>query len=183
MTNFTLDNIKKRYSCRAFTDEMPTDEHLMAAARAAIQSPSAVNRQAWRIVIVKNRALIDEMEAEGMKALAAMPDRSGYDRIMGRGGKLFYNSPCMIMVPAQPNTDIDNGIVCQTISLAAESMGMGSLICGLAGLAFSGDKAEYFKQKLGFPEGYEFGIAVLLGFSAKETAPHEPDEGKISVVE
>ena len=183
MTNFTLDNIKKRYSCRAFTDEMPTDEQLMAAARAAIQSPSAVNRQAWRIVIVKNRALIDEMEAEGMKALGAMPDRAGYDRIMGRGGKLFYNSPCMIMVPALPNTDIDNGIVCQNIALAAESMGMNSLICGLAGLAFSGDKAAYFKQKLGFPEGYEFGIAVLLGFSAGETAPHEPDESKISIVE
>lgn len=42
---------------------------------------------------------------------------------------------------------------------------LANLICGLAGLAFAGDKAAYFKKKLGFPEGCEFGAAVLLGAS------------------
>jgi len=50
--------------------------------------------------------------------------------------------------------------------------------------SFAGDKGEEFKQRLGFPDGYEIGIAVLLGYAANPGGkPHEPDFGKITVIE
>ena len=185
----TIEAIHARYSCRAFSDRMPSDEDLQTIAEAACASPSGMNRQLWRIIIVKSKELLADLEAEGMKNLAAFPDKSTYDRIMSRGGKLYYNAPCMIVVPiakAEPTGAelFDCGIVSANIALAAASLGVDSLICGLAAFSFAGDKGAEFKERLGFPAGYEIGIAVLLGYAANHGGkPHEPDLTKISVVE
>ena len=181
----TIEAIHTRYSCRAFSAKMPSDENLRVIAEAAAASPSGMNRQPWRIVVVKNRELIGELEAEGMKNLAAAPDKSMAERIMSRGGKLYYNAPRMIVVPiAKPGpagTELfDCGIVAENIALAAASLGIDSLICGLAAFSFSGEKGAAFKRRLQFPNGYEIGIAVLLGYAANPGGkPHEPDLTKI----
>lgn len=185
--NDTLKTILERYSCRKFTGEMPTDEQLQAIAEAAVAAPSSVNRQAWRVIAVKNRELMADMEAEGLRIIAALEDKRLHERLMARGGTLFYGAPCIIMVPLDtaqlPDASLDCGIVCQNIALAATSLGLGNVICGLTALAFSGEKGEEFKKRLGFPEGFEFGGAVLVGCSAARTEPHEPDIGKISFIE
>lgn len=185
----TIETIRTRYSCRAFSAKMPSDADLQVIATAAVASPSGMNRQLWRIIVVKNKELLADLETEGMKNLAALPDRSAYDRIMSRGGKLYYNAPCMIVVPIE-NTEpggadlFDCGIVSENIALAATSLGIDNLICGLAAFSFAGEKGAEFKRRLGFPDGYEIGIAVLLGYAANPGgAPHEPDLGKITVIE
>lgn len=180
--NATLAAIARRYSCRAFTPEPPTDEQLRAIAQAAVQAPSGMNRQAWHITVVKDKALIDALEQEGLRALAEM-DEAGYRRVQARGGTLFYGAPSLVMIAIQPGTELDCGIACQNVVLAAEAQGVSSLICGMARLAFGGDKAAEFERCLAFPEGYAFGIAVLLGHEAQPGTPHAPDESKISWVE
>ena len=185
----TIEAIKTRYSCRAFSDKMPADELLRVIAEAAVASPSGMNRQLWRVIIVKNRALIADMDAEGMQNLSVMPNKAMYERIMSRSGKLFYNAPCMIVVPiARAETAgaelFDCGIVSENITLAATSLGVDSLICGLVAFSFAGAKGIKFKQLLRFPEGYEIGIAVLLGYATNPGGkPHEPDLSKISTIE
>jgi nitroreductase len=112
-----------------------------------------------------------------------------YERIMSRGGKVFYDAPCHIIVPvskAEPAGAelFDCGIVAQNIALAATSLGINSLICGLIAFAFVGEKREYFAKRLGFPDGFEVGISVLLGYAAEPSGkPHELDFGKILSVE
>ncbi len=185
----TLETIRTRYSCRDFSDNPPSDADLRIIAEAAVCSPSGVNRQLWRIIVVKNKLLIGEMEEEGMKTLKALPDRGMYERIMSRGGRLFYNAPRMIVVPVAKTNPagaelFDCGIVAENIALAARSIGVDSLICGMAAASFAGERSGEFKRRLGFPEGYEIGIAVLLGCAAKPGGkPHEPDYNKITVIE
>ena len=182
--NETLNVIAGRYSCRDYQSEMPADESLMTIANAAIQAPSGMNRQPWRVIVVKDQTLIQDLESEGMAYLKGMEDQTAYQRIMARGGRLFYNAPCMIVVAIDPapNTSalIDCGILCQNITLAAASIGIASVICGFAGMAFvNGSRASEFSKRLGFPEGYVFGCSVLLGYSKTAKAPHEPDQSKI----
>lgn len=188
MITETIQTMLRRYSCRAYTDEMPSDEMLNLIAKAAVAAPSAVNCQNWRIIVLKNKELINEMEAEGINFLASQDDKSRYDRIISRGGKMLYNAPCMIVVPVNKDEaigyeKIDLGIVVENIALAAASLGINSVICGMISTCFAGSKNEYFKQQLGFPKGYEIGIAVLLGYTQKEGQPHELDFSKISFVE
>jgi nitroreductase len=183
--NPTLATIAARYSCRAYDARPPERDKLLAVAQAALCAPSGMNRQPWRIVVVTDKGFIEEMDTEGMRIISQWEDKAAYNRFMARGGSLFYDAPVMLVVAKLPGTDADTGIVCQTIALAAHSVGLASVICGMAGVVLGGEKGEKntFIQRLDLPEGYEFGMAVLVGY-AKEGGgkPHVPDEGKISWV-
>ena len=181
--NDTLKTIATRFSCRSFTDQRLSDEQLHLLAQAAIQAPSGMNGQPWQIIVVKDTKLIADMDTEGMRVLAAMEDKSAYERMMSRGGKLFYNAPCMIVVAIKNNAQLDCGIAAQNVVLAATSMGINNLHCGLLGLAFAGDKAGDFKRRLQFPDSYECGIGILLGYAAGSSTPHTPDQSKITIIE
>ena len=182
--NETLKTIKNRYSCRSYTGEMVEQEKLEAIALAAVQSPSAMNNQPWQIIVVKDKTLIDEMDAVTMEMLSKdETQKMTYTRMMMRGGKIFYNAPCMFVIAKEPGTDLDCGIVTENIALAASSLGLGNVICGLARLAFDTEKGDEFKAKL-IPEGYELGMTVLVGYAADtdECTPHEVDMGKVKYV-
>jgi hypothetical protein len=51
--------------------------------------------------------------------------------------------------------------------------------------SFIGEKSDYFKERLGFPQGYEVGLSVLLSYADESGVkpPHELDMGKVSWVE
>lgn len=186
--NETLKVIKERFSCRSFTDKIPQEKDLLAIAQAAVQAPSGMDRQGWHVIVVMNKDLIDDMEAAGLEILSGMEDKSMYERIMARGGKLFYNAPCMIFIAikeAYPKGAelIDCGILAQNIVLAATSLGIANMHCGFVGLAFAGNRAGEFKKRLQFPEGYEPGMGVLLGYTDNPTPPHVPNQEKITVIE
>ena len=184
-----ISAIHARYSCRGFSGRMPPDEDLRAIAKAAAAAPSGMNRQLWRVIVVKNKELLADLEDEGMKNLAAIPDKSMHERIMSRGGKLYYGAPSMVVIPigkSEPEGAelFDCGIIAENVALAAASLGIDSLICGLAAMSFAGSKGDEFKRRLAFPVGYEIGIAVLLGYAQSPGGkPHEPDIGKISFID
>jgi len=181
--NETLKTIKTRYSCRSYTGEAITKEQIEAIALAAVQSPSGLNQQPWKIVVLQNKAVIDEMDALLMKKLSEQEDRSAYDRMMSRGGKVFYNAPCMYVIAKLPGKDMDCGIVSENMALAASSLGLGNVICGMAGMLINDAIGAKYKDLL-IPDGYEFGVALLVGHpAAPNGTPHEPDLSKIIYIE
>jgi len=185
--NETLKTIETRYACRSFKPDMPSSEDLNVIANAAIESPSGMNLQNWKIIVVKNKKLIDDIEEEAMNILKNMEDNSAYERIMSRGGKVYYNAPCMIIVTIDTAEksfqEMNCGIVCENIALAATSLGLGNVICAMVGIPLGGDRGEEFKERLKFEKGHEFGIAVLIGYAKNEGKPHKPDTSKISFIE
>jgi len=189
--NDTLKTIAERYSCRNFSDKAVSEADLQAIANAGIQAPSARNVQGWHITVVKNKALIAEIEAEGIRVISELPDKSTYGRIMGRGGKLFYNAQAVVFIAVNKNAAehydryaaVDLGIAAQNISLAATSLGIDNCHCGMVAFCFAGGKAAEFKSKLKLPDGYECDYGVLLGYGKEQGAPHAPDKSKITYIE
>ena len=82
--NETIKNIMERNSCRDFKDTPLTDEQLKTIVDAALAAPSAMNRQPWHLVVVKDKALIDELDAAGMGIISAAEDKSTYNRMKER---------------------------------------------------------------------------------------------------
>ena len=181
--NETLKTIAERYSCRDFADTPLTAAQAGALARAAVAAPSAMDRQPWRVIVITDKAIIDEMDAEGMRLLAA-GDQAAYERFMSRGGRLFYNAPCMVLAVSDGSgcAAMDCGILSENVALAAHALGLGSVICGMAGVPLDGPRRSEFKQRLHIPDGYGFGIAVLVGTAKSGKAPHEPDMGKVTFI-
>jgi nitroreductase len=183
--NETLKTIMERYSCRDFTGTPLTGTQVKSLVEAALASPSGMNRQPWHVIVITDKKLIDELDGEGMKILSAADDKSGYDRIMSRGGKLFYNAPCMIIAATDKSNPsaMDCGILSENIALAAHSLGLGNVICGMAGIPLSGPLGDDFKKRLKFPAGCDFGIAVLIGTAKSTKEPHELDMTKVTYIE
>ena len=119
-----------------------------------------MNRQPWQVVVITDKQLLDEMDAYGMGTL----EGDALERFEKWGGKLFFNAPVMFLVLKKPNADMDAGIVAQNITLVATSLGLGSVICGMARIPFNGNKSEEFRNRVGIPEGWEFGVSVLVGY-------------------
>jgi nitroreductase len=143
-----------------------------------------MNRQPWHIIMVTDKALIEELDGEAMKILSEAQDKSGYERIMSRGGKVYYNAPCMMLIASDgsPLAAMDCGILSQNVALAAHSLGLGSVICGMAGIPINGPRGEEFKKRLKFPEGFSFGIAILIGKAKTGKEPHELDRAKVTYI-
>jgi nitroreductase len=182
--NETLKTIAERYSCRDFADTALTDKQIKAIVEAGLAAPSGMNRQPWHIIIITDKSLIEELDAEGISILAAADDKSVYERIMSRGGKLFYNAPCMVMVASDGSglAAMDCGILSQNVVLAAHSLGLGSVICGMAGIPLSGPRGDELKKRLRFSDSYYFGIAILVGTAKSTKAPHELDMEKVTYI-
>jgi Nitroreductase len=180
--NETLNTIKNRYSCRNYTGEPIEPEKIEAIALAGVQAPSSMNNQPWKIIAVTNKELIDEMNNEGLNVLEKAEDKSAYERIKSRGGKLFYNAPAMFLVLKKAGKDLDCGIVSANISLAATSLGLGNVICAMTSIPLNSPNGAIFKEKLGINEDWEFGMSILVGITNDQGTPHTPDITKIHYI-
>jgi len=183
--NEVLKAIAERYSCRDFTGEPLTKEQVEALVEAALAAPSAMNLQPWHVIMITDKGLLDDMNDETMKILEAEEGQAGYKRIMERGGKVFYNAPCMIMIAAANDSDwapLDCGILSENVALAAHSLGLGNVICGMARIPLNGAKGDDFKKRMKFPDGYDFGMSVLVGKAKSGKEPHELDRGKVTYI-
>lgn len=70
-----MELINMRRSIRSYLDKPVEEEKIELLLRAAMQAPSAMNQQPWRITVIEDRELLDEL-AEGLlygKMLAQAP--------------------------------------------------------------------------------------------------------------
>lgn len=182
-TSETLDIIARRYSCRAFSDKPVPDDVLDAILTAGLHAPSANNKQPWRLVVVRDKALIEQVDAAGVAALKEK-DPAGYERTMGRGGQMLYNTPVLILIAEQlidsPYPDLDCGILASHLVLAAASLGVDSCIAGMPRNSFAGDDGAALAKRVGIPDGFRFALSVMLGYAAGDARPgHDIDRTKI----
>ena len=179
----TLDAIKQRYSCRDFAPTPVPAATLHQIGAAGLHAPSAVNRQPWRIITVADPALIAEFERAGLAALQAR-DKEGYDRVMGRGGRILYGATAVVIIArateASNYSKYDVGIVAAHIALAATALGVDNVVAAMPGGALTVPGSEDLARRLGIPEGFEFGLSVLLGYAAGAPgAQHAVDLNKL----
>ena len=186
MTNETLSLIASRRSHRAYEPTPLTQPQLDALLQAAVESPSAVNRQPWHFTVVRNQKLLDEMNRAVWEQMMKRDSQRRSPRFADRDFHVFYHAPTVIFIsgmPDNPYTPIDGGIAVENIALAAESMGLGSVILGMPRDAFAGDRADEFRKELQFPEGWDFVIAIAVGVPADTKEPHPVKNDRIAFVD
>lgn len=161
-----LNAIAERSSTRGYTEQKLTSEELDALIKAGLQAPTAGNTQEISISVVdSSNPILKEIE-----------DEKNEGQI--QANNFYYDAPTILFLSGKADfswTAIDAGIAVENISLAAEGLGLGSLIIGCIRNALIGDKKEYFANALKFPEGYEFAIAIAVGHRAVIKEPHTID--------
>ncbi|MDR0999467.1 MAG: nitroreductase [Clostridiales bacterium] len=173
ITNPVLQAIADRRSIRGYTSDPISKEQIDVLLKAAVESPSARDAQPWHFTVVQNADLLDEINEEAIKNFGIT------DRM-----HIFYHANTCIFISADSSNSwgrLDCGIAAGIIALSAHSMGLGSVILGMPGGAFEGDKREHFEKLLKFPEGHAFAIAIAIGVpsATKEAHPIQPNKTAI----
>lgn len=184
MNNEVLSAMAARRSHRAYKPEQLTPEQLDAIVLAALQSPSAVDGQPWHFSVVQDRQLLERITQAAHRRAAALPPSERISRFDDPSFHLHYHAPTVIFLSATdtPNHRIDCGIAVQQIALAAQSLGLGSVIVGLARMAFETPEAEELEEALDFPPGYQFIISIALGTPDDQKAPHPIHRDKVTII-
>ena len=170
--NNILDAIEKRSSTRGYTAEKLTDAELEKLLKAGLQAPTAANKQEIHISVLDgDNPVLAEIEAE----------KNAQMNVQSPSANFYYSAPLVMILSGDksfPWSALDAGIMVENIALAAEGLGLGSVIIGVIKGAMSSGKKEYFAKTLKFPENYEFEIAIAIGHKAVEKEPHEYEMGK-----
>lgn len=170
--NNILDAIQKRSSTRGYTEEKLTDEDLKRLLHAGLQAPAAMNKQEIHISVVDgDNPILAEIEEE----------KNVLMNVQSPSANFYYSAPLVMVLSGDksfPWSTLDAGIMVENIALAAEGLGLGSVIIGVIKSAMLGEKMEHFAKALRFPENYEFKIAIAIGHKAMEKEPHEYDMEK-----
>ena len=185
MSQDVLKIIADRRSHRAYKDTPITQEQLNILLEAAVASPSANNRQPWHFTVVRDQALLDQINDATRESVMKRPAESRSPRFADPAFHVFYHAPTVIFLSGMPDnyyTHIDCGIAVENIALAAEGIGLGSVILGMPRGAFQTERADAFRRALDFPEGWDFVIAIAVGVPADTKDAHVVGEGKISFV-
>ncbi|HSK67946.1 MAG TPA: nitroreductase [Candidatus Limnocylindria bacterium] len=185
MQNDTLRLIAARRSHRAYKPEQLTEEQLTAIMDAALASPSGNNRQPWHFTVVQDQALLDRVNRAAFEAAMARAPETRSPRFAQPTFHVFYHAPTVVFLSAakeSPWEVVDCGIAVQNIAIAAESLGLGSVILGLPREAFSGKDRGELEKALKFPEGYSFVISIAVGTPDDDKAAHEPKPGLIDYI-
>ena len=111
MMNETLSLIASRRSHRAYLPDQITSEQLDALIAAAVQSPSAVNRQPWHFTVVQDGKLLRDINAAVREQ--ALKSANPGPRFADPAFDVFYNAPTVIFISGDKDnswTQIDCGI-------------------------------------------------------------------------
>ncbi len=129
--NETIEVIKRRRSIRKFKPKQIPDEYLQEILECAILAPNARNQQKWHFTVIQNKETLDKMAnimEEGML-------KSGIDFLAQRAKdpnfNPFWNAPTVILITADKTArfaEIDCALAAENILIAAESLGLGSII-------------------------------------------------------
>lgn len=185
--NEVLKAIQDRRSTRGFNDVQLTEAQLQALIDAALASPTARNTQMWHFSVVQDKQLLDQFSRDAAELMAATMPAGSRGRFEDKDFHLFYHAPTVIFISRPQEcsnrfVEVDCGIACENIALAAQSMGLGSVIVGMAMDLFLSERGEHYKHAFGFPEGYGFSIAIVVGNNTVTKEAHPIGEGKVNIV-
>ena len=141
MENQAINNIMTRVSVRNFTGEKISDEQIETLLRAGMAAPSAINKQPWAFVVIKDEAILAKLgealpysRCSNKPAIAIIPCGDLSKAIPGEMAGFWIN---------------DVSAATENILLAAHAMGLGAVWTGLHP---DMNRAKMVQEMLGMPE-------------------------------
>ena len=169
-----LEALYTRRSIKGFTDKMPSQEEIDKVTKAGMAAPTGMGLQSPYIVVVKNKALRDE--------IARMNGA-----IMGTTVDPFYGAPVIIVVLAARSRGTylyDGSLVMGNMLNAAHAMGLGACWIHRAKEVFASERGKQLLAEWGITEDVEGIGNVALGYAAVGPKPAKPrKEGYVRVIE
>ena len=169
-----LKALYTRRSIKGFADQMPSQDEIDKVTKAGTAAPTGMGMQSPYIVVVKNKALRDELSKMNAEVLGTHADP-------------FYNAPFILVVLASNsrNTYMNDGsLVMGNMLNAAHAIGLGACWIHRAKEVFESERGKQLLKEWGIDDDCEGIGHIALGYPAMEPKPAKPrKEGYVRVIE
>ena len=169
-----LEALYTRRSIKAFTDEMPSQADIDKITKAGMAAPTGMGAQSPLIVVVKNKALRDELSRMNAE-------------VMGTHADPFYNAPVIIVVLADKTRGTymyDGSLVMGNMLNAAHAVGLGACWIHRAKEVFASERGKALLKEWGIEGDYEGIGHIALGYANMQPKPAKPrKDGYVRVIE
>lgn len=144
--NEVLQVIAERSSIRAYKKDKLSEEQIKALVEAGLQAPTATNKQEIHISVLDGEhELLKEIEQEKRKFFAEKLEGKEKEAVLNAPGNFYYEAPAVFILSADRDfgwSSLDAGIAAENIHLAAQALGLGSVILGIIKGALTGAKEK-----------------------------------------
>lgn len=164
-----IECIMTRSSVRDYQDMPVEDEKIETMLRAAMAAPSAVNKQPWRFIVIKDKNTLKaisenfrSMRMAEKAALAIVVCGDMNATLEGEGREYWVQ---------------DASAATENLLLAANSLGLGAVWCGIYPIQ---ERVALLKEMLSIPEDITPLNVVPIGYPADDPTPKDKwDPSKI----
>jgi nitroreductase len=163
-----IEAIYARRAVRDFGDEDLSSEAVRLLVDAAVQAPSAMNRQPWSFVVIRSTEVLRRISERAKTYLVETvepesPLSEHVPRLSDPAFDIFYGARAMILICArsdEPQALEDCCLAAQNVMLAAHAMRWGTCWIGFARpwLSLASSKAE-----LGIPADLVPVAPIIVG--------------------
>jgi nitroreductase len=191
--NEILDCIHARRSTRRFTEWQISPEQLDTLLDAAIWAPSGVNNQTWLFTAIQKKdALLhlNSLVREGFQHWVPDDDYPGKLSMKGHlqkeGFNFYHHAPTLIIASNRPNYEnamADCALALENISLAAQSLGLGTCYINQLHWRLRDEPdVRLYLSALGIPREHTICSSAAVGFIGAESAALARKDGAINIV-
>lgn len=159
-----LETLYTRRSIKGFTDQMPSQTDIDKITKAGTTAPTGMGMQSPLIIVVKNKALRDELSKMNAEILGTTADP-------------FYNAPVIIVVLADKSRSTylnDGSLVMGNMLNAAHAVGLGACWIHRAKQVFESLRGKELLKEWGIEGDYEGIGHIAIGYAAVEPKPAKP---------
>jgi nitroreductase len=184
--NETVKSIMERRSVRKYKQRQITDQELECILNCGFNAPSARNTQNWHFTVIQKPDLISWMND---KIKENIPPQAAVFYKEWQGGRedfsIFYDAPTLVLISGEADdtyTDSNCGYATQNMCLAAQSLGVASIVIGMAHFLFVTPEADAYAKEFGVPDGYRPLYVVCFGYA--DMLPELPErlEGRVNYI-
>ena len=156
-----IENIMSRASVRRFTNKAISKDTLETIVKAGMAAPTAVNKQPWEFIVVTDRVVLDSLMAHHPHAnletaTAAIVVCGNMENALEGDGQAYWIQDCSAAT--------------ENILLAAHSLGVGAVWCGVYPMQ---DRVAPVRETLKLPSYVTPLNIITMGYPA---APSQPKD-------